>query len=109
MNHSIDAMSMAYIIKGFWSKADAINLDPSTLKIGGELEVMERLIDYERHDTAAYIDTIKTDGFTGFVWAYEVSEPFGEWLAEYAKMHAKLPDAARADEYLRHLIEMAKE
>lgn len=109
MKHNIDTMSLAHIIKGFWSKADAISLDPSTLNVGGEIEVMDKLIDYERYDTMAFIGASQSEEPPTFVWSYEVSEPFGEWLAEHAKMHGTLPDADRTAEYLRHLIEMAKE
>ena len=99
-------LTAAYIVKGFWSKASDIDLDPSTIGKSGELSLMQRLIGFERLDSELYATT--GDEGVPFVWAYEISEPVGEWLAKYAKMHARLPDDKDAKRYLVHLMEVAQ-
>lgn len=99
---SPDIMTVAYIIKGFWSKASEIDLDPSKLGTEGEIGLMQELIRYERLDSEVF----KKNPDVAGVWAYEISEPFGEWVAEFAKSQGKLPPHEACLAQLQSLVDL---
>lgn len=103
MSRHIDPITVAYIVKGFWSKADEIDLDTTNLDTAGEIGLMEYLIGIEEIDTHAF----EKLGDFHLVWAYHISEPLGEWVAEQAKMHGMLPGKDAVRQQTQHLVELA--
>lgn len=103
MTRNVDPITVAYIVKGFWSKADEIALDASRLCTAGEIGLMEYLTGLEEIDSEAF----SALGEFHLVWAYHISEPLGEWVAEQAKMHGTLPDKDAVRRQTQHLIELA--
>jgi len=102
-------LTLAYVIKGFWtSPAIEAQYDGGTLyekliEDGGELGVMNELIDRAALVEYAWITLPEDLEFLG-VWDYEVSEPFGEFLASYAHHHGELPDVPTCNLFIQTLI-----
>lgn len=85
-------ITLAYVVKGFWAEVAKNPLPDSATEWAGEIGMVETLC-----DRANLVEQMwKTLGFkevTG-VWDYEISEPFGKWLAEQTKANSELPDEA---------------
>lgn len=99
-----DLLTIACIVKGFWSKANEIDLNPSGLHDEGECGLMMALVEYEVLDTEVFNEDNNVD----YVWVYQISEPFGEWIAAFAKMTGRLPGNDQCLTQLRHLVQQSK-
>lgn len=104
------AITVAYVIKGFYQRAEAIDASGTTLDVlareAGELEVVDRLCELADLVEAARL-ALPENSFAG-VWEYEVSEEFGSLLFEYAKGHMKLPPNDAAVRLIQHTVEAAQ-
>lgn len=100
--NNLDGVAHAYLVKGFWRfvRQKSVNLDAIKEVAGGESGLMDALI----HGLAWLDDELwatakaDNDGYDYGVWYYDISEPFGEALAQFCQTHARIPaeDEARA-------------
>lgn len=106
MKHTTPGITTGYVVKGFWSyikHSESLDEDlgpivekSDEMLYGGELNLMQCLVDRAHHVENAWVKHFAStgDSFNG-VWEYEVSEPFGEILAIHLINHKRLPDHAQ--------------
>lgn len=102
-----DPMDIAYVVKGFWARATTgtdLAIARLSNQMQGEVGVQQYLIDAAAHLQWAFEDLLKGE-FEGGVWAYEVAEPFGAWLAERVNAGYPTPDDAQMRDYLREELQ----
>ena len=75
-------LTIGYVVKGFWAGIAKHGIQPQASE-GSELDVMEYVIGKADLVEQAWeqLQATKPDAWSG-VWEYEISEPFGEWLAQ---------------------------
>lgn len=96
-----DILDAAYVIKGFFYTVTKCNLDLAPLcEPGGEIEMVQEII-----NLGSLCDEYwETNQDTGKVWAYEICEPFGEWLAHQATERGEFPRSPECREKIQQLI-----
>lgn len=96
-----DILDAAYVIKGFFYTVTKCNLDLAPLcEYDGELGMMQEII-----NLGCLCDEYwETNQDTGKVWAYEICEPFGEWLAVAACYQGGFPTLGECREKIQQLI-----
>lgn len=96
-----DILDAVYVIKGFFYTVSKCNLDLSPLcSVDGEIGMVQHVIDLAKLCDEHW----QTNQDTGKVWAYEICEPFGEWLALTATEQGDFPSASECREKIMQLI-----
>ncbi len=84
-----NTITLAYVVKGFFASIDKVMLSMTPQsKNGGEISVVQHLAELAQHDDAVYKEHGNPAGLT---WAYEVSEMYGEWIAQYVNGNGAFP------------------
>lgn len=100
------ALSGAYILIGFMNRMTTGGDDafPEYLTSKcGQLDLINTLIDYAKDLEAAYLKCHEAGLEPPGCWEYEVSEPFGVWVADFALSHFTLPNEAGRKEQIETL------
>lgn len=96
-------ITTAYVVKGFWERKAALGYTGFEDQNGPEFELMEHIIHAADDVEGAYM--VLPDHCWNGVWDYDISEPYGEWLAEQFASQGLLPDDEARRAYIAHLIE----
>jgi hypothetical protein len=99
---STDPIDLAYVVKGFWAIAHKDAVEKAVITLCGEIELQQYLVDMTDDLQWAWEDLVQQE--FDAVWAYEVAEPFGEWIALHLQTHGEVPTHEQAREYLRQQL-----
>lgn len=112
MYHIAPNITVAYVMKGFFGSAGYLGqtlLAKKTLSqvlaeadADSELETVEEMVNLAALVEEAWVQ-LPDDSYSG-VWDYEISEPFGDAVAEYAIEHNDLPSVDWARAKIQELI-----
>lgn len=108
--HQTPPLTIAYLVKGFFDCLHRINHgDKSLGELGAtersEMDAVERLTEYADMVEQLWQERFAGTDEWGGVWEYDVTEPFGDALAEHLTTYNELPDDTRAKQLLTSIIE----
>ena len=99
------ALSGAYILIGFMTRMKRVDAFPDYLTSEcGQVDLVNTLLDYAKELEAVYLKCHEAGLEPSGCWEYEVAEPFGEWVADFALSHFTLPNEADRKEQIETLV-----
>lgn len=99
------AMTLAYVVKGFWEAVHTQKLQHYTNVAESEIGLTSDIIEAAAYCEVVWLTIDQDDN--ALVWDYEVSEPFGAWLATYFDTERIVPSEATCIGRIMELIKQA--
>ena len=99
-------LTQAYVVMGFW-----VHVTKTGMEVHGnqsEMDLTENIIHYANLVEVAW-DNLQPAESWGGVWEYDISCPYGEWLAEtYVRNKLTMPSAEDCSAHIQWLITEAQ-
>ena len=109
IKHQAPPLTIAYLVKGFFDCLHKISGGHQAFATAtencAEMEAVERLTEYADMVEQIWQERFADTDEWGGVWEYEVTEPFGDAIAEHLTAYNELPDDTRAKQLLASIIE----
>jgi hypothetical protein len=96
----IDEITLAYVVKGFCGGPHFRPALGVLSKANGEIDAMQVVINF-----AQVVDEQYYGSDFGGVFAFDVAEPMGLWIAQWTAKHKQPPSEEQVAEKTRELIE----